>query len=582
MIYDNDYYKLDLAKHSYRIYDKFLHKVFLNSFVTIPERHLILLYCFLHKAISHRQVLMLFGNNTLNKKNALYMVLKRLRDNGYMSRQYNEDRKSKDENSYFITPTGVKYCMDIIRSLFSDCMTSEELTINNHMYSLDEILEYLSARNKDISPGYWNHYLSSRDVYTYLLSSNFTNMDFLFETEVGISENGIPITSYECLSPRDKKISFPIRSDALLTYPLADDKIKIFIELDTGSQSSTLLADKIKNYKNFYLETESFSPTSSLLFCLKTTANPGQDKLKSLKGRFNIKEYYYLHALQSSFELLRIVNPDCPSCETVGEAIFYLNELEQAKGLGENIKQVLTYFTKKIESYKTTPLSTAKNKYFDRRNDATEKRTSIVEKDHVRKYHKRRALLHRSVNKVSGLKTYFLQGFSLYTVSCYHMDETFPFLIPEMSRLQNIIKIILISIGQVNMHTIHKYDLLYKVGHMFVMRNSYSFPEDNIHIIIENISDDYGGYVRIQHLLNLEDIPSSLKSSKVICLLNSSFLEDIKKLYLESPIGKKLSDHCGSRFHKNKFEILFITYEDYCSSGRLFTFSSDGNIIYKR
>jgi hypothetical protein len=584
----NEIYKADLAEYSYLIYEKFLHKVFLDSNIDVPERHQILLYCFLHRGISYSQLTTLFGNS-IQKKKSTTMVIKRLRDNDYLIslknlKTLNNNYGDSSENTYLITAAGVNYCSQLLLNLFPEFMPMENLTTSEHKFTLKEILDYLSIRCMSNIPAYWNHYLAARDVNTFLLSSSFSNIDYSYETEVGISESGIPATLYSRALLGVGKLNYPVRCDAMLTYPLSKENcsMRFFLEQDTGKQRSALLIDKVNNYISYYLGTNSFSPTTSLLFCLNTKVDEDKREFAAVKGGYGTKEYYYSFALECAFDLLSINLPGGLSCQTVGEAIAYLREMERDERLSPSLNQLLTYFSGAAAINETMSLTMLKKQYYNNRNEITEKRAVILAGLHLQKYMSRRSLLHRSLDPIIGLEDYFLKGFSIYTVPNYDFDGTFPYLLPEMFQFRNKLKRMFVSLNMIDSKTIPNYEPFYTiVENEIVMRNSYYFQEENLHIIIENITDDLGGLYRVRKLLNQVSLPSSLISSKLLCLCDNLTLDAVKEIYLDTIMGKKLSLRCGSSCKKDDFEVLFATYDTIRSSGSLFTFSSDGSIVYK-
>lgn len=585
---NNEKFRASLSEYSYLVYEKFLHKVFMDIDFDVPQRQQIMLYCFLHKSISTQQLSVLYGGSRLKVKST-YMIVKRLRDSDYLIK-YDEIKDTGKTNTtepiYVITAAGVKFCKELILSLFPQMMPEEMFSYSDYSFTLEEIIEYLSNRSNTDIPVYIDHYLGTRNVNTYLLSHPFCEQTFRYETEVGIAESGTTVSLFT-RSLLGINNTYQIRCDALLKYylPEMDDYVRFFIELDTGTQRSAILKEKIQGYVDNYLDTNSFSPNDSLLFCLQTKVNESHRELKKLKSNVGSKDYYYLMMLEFGCNMMSSVLPEEQGLKTVGEAIQYLDRLNNYGRLGSTDKSVYNYFKDTAAIDMSTPLSELKNNFGASRDRLNNKRKHVLNKLHMHSYYTRRNLLHRCANSISELSYYFLKGFSLYSAPDYNLDSTVPYLLPEMFDFRSKLTNLFASFNLVSKTSPLSYRLLYRIGKEnkdgFVLKNSYYFMKERLHVIVENISDDLGGLYRINHLLNQPSIPSSLISSKIICLVDDTSKDKIKNMYVSSPLGKYLMKNDGSRTNQSKFEILFITYESVKTYGSFFTYDLDGNVVYK-
>lgn len=583
-----DKFKAELAEYSYLTYEKFLHNVFLDNSLDIPERNQILFYCFLHKWMSYSQLMRMFGGAVNNR--AVTMKAKRLRDNKLLVFQKDiagsSARYDDKENIYVMTAAGVKYCQELIRDIFPKLLPDETFKKDEYTFSLDMVLTYLGDRCNEKNVTYLNHYLATRDIESYLLSSPNSSLEYSFDTEVGIDTNGNTVSIFtRTLLGCGNNVS-PIRSDGYLAYPLdGKDKkylLKFFIELDTGSQRSSLVVDKVRNYLSRYLSSTNFSPLSSLLFSLQTSVKEERNKIKEAAGGYGSRDFYYSLALECTFDMLKTQLPDSVQFNTVGDAVNMLKGLERDGKITPSLSLLLKYFSTAAIANKNIPLSTIKTHYYTWRDEVAEKRLNVKNEIHGRKYLNRRNLIHSNIDEVAGLNEYLLKGFSIYTLSNHDLESTLPYLLPEMFQFKMKLRRMCLGLNLINMSDQLYYEPLYLVkGSEFVLRNSYTGNDKDFHIIIENISDDLGGLNRIKHLLSLEIVPTSLLTSKIICLIDNTSMEEIKGIYLGSKIGEVLSTSCGSSCVRGKFEIMFATYETIRSSGSLFTFSSNGEIVYK-
>lgn len=582
-------YRADLAEYSYFTYEKFLHKVFMDNDFDVPKRKQIILYCFLNRGISTTQLSILYGDTKLKYK-ANYMAAKRLRDDGYLvwSNEFSQT-KGKGGGSeiiYSITAAGVKYCNEIIPSLFSELMPGESFVYSYYTFSLDEVLDYLSKRCLSNSIKYIEHYLGTRDVNTYLLSHPFANIEFTYETEVGIAESGVPASLYTRSLMGFNAYAHPVRCDAMLTYqlPEVDDiAVRFFIELDTGTQRATVLTNKVLGYMDNYLNTESFSPKASLLFCLQTKADKSKKYLYKNKSSYGSKDYYYAMMLEFGYSMLAAAIPEGKDIITFGDAMADLKRLNDLDMLSTTAELVYKYFLDASDIDDSILLSELTNYCMKTRDNNTNKKLNVIMDLHMKAYIGRRKLLFRRAISLEGMMQYFLRGFSLYTAPNHCLGYVFPYLLPDMLDFRRSLRDMFVFLGLVETTSSLSYRLLYNLDKSGdnVLKNSYYFNKEKLHILVENITDDIGGKARISNLLNLPSIPNSLRNSKIICLLDDYSIDSVKELYLNSLLGKVLKDKAGSSCKPYEFEILFTTYNAIISHGSLFTFDSMGEVVYK-
>jgi len=579
---DREIYKADLAEFSYYIYSKFLRLVFSNS--DIAGRHKILMYCFLNRCISKHQLSILFGNTKLKVKST-YMVVKRLMDNDYLCKYTHgsSSRKEASEAVYLITNSGIKYCKELVASLFPVLMPEETLAYSGHHFTLNEVIDYLSIRCQLKLPAYIEHYLGARDIYTFLLSYPIKN-DYSFETEVGISESGLPVSLYTRSLLGINLNSYPVRCDGLLRYRLrGNDEIRWYIELDTGTQRAAVLQNKLNNYIEYVLKSNSFTPLDSIVFSIQTKPgelnNPSDERKKGL----GIRDYYYMVILEFAFNLMYTVLPKDTRIRTVGEAIKYLERLHLYGELGPTDIMVYKYFRDADIIDRSAPLEGLKNNYHKYLDLKKERIAESFNERNQKKYVSRRKIIHKCSSSNDELGDYFRRGFSLYTVPNYCIGNTLPFLIPEMFDARDKICKIFSSAGLVGKDSFVGYRPFYKVDDdNFVLRNSYYFKKERLHIIVENITDDFGGLYRIRHLLNYSSIPASLSSSKVICLYDDSSAGLVKETLSSTAMWQQvinmpgsrildndIKDSPGSRNLNNDFEILFVSYSSFAAAESL-------------
>lgn len=583
-MYSNKKRRAELVEFSTLLYDNFLHKIFMDRSLGIGDRNKILLYCFRHKGLSIHQTYIMSGPSKNNKR-SISMVIQRLKNKKYIT---NATVDAKSYAAYIITEDGIEYCKQLIPSLFDSIFPNQDMVSDGYTFSLDEIIEYLASKCISISPSYWKHYLATRDINTYLLSSFLANKKYTYNTEVCLDANGSPVSLYALSLNGVANTTHPLRCDGLLTYPLTncERNMNFFVELDTGSQRSQIIKEKIENYMEYYLNSRSFTPLSSILFSLNSQISETQEKIKVKKGSYGSKEYYYLHELGTITNILHLIYNKDTSNYTLRDTLNALQALDKDNIISslQNLNQTVSYFSNEFPSKKANlTVSDLRKCYYNNKELTTEEKEAILATKYYDKYLTRRNLIHSAISKIADLDKYFLKGFSLYTVPNYDIDGTFPYLLPEMFQFKSKLKRMLSSLNLADMMDIPEYQPLYSVNGLdYGLRNSYTFTNTGLHVIIENITDDLGGKARISYLLNnYETAPAPLKSSKIICFLDNRSIDTVKEMYLKSKLGNKLASCCGSRCIKDTFEVMFASYDTIKTSGSLFTFSLNGDVIFK-
>lgn len=168
----------------------------------------------------------------------------------------------------------------------------------------------------------------------------------------------------------------------------------------------------------------------------------------------------------------------------------------------------------------------------------------------------RRSLLHQAVKEISDLNKAFLLGFSLYSVSSSDFSSTFYTLHPEIGGQIDSIMSELKSHKIIGANEIPEYQPYFVFdNNASILRSSYYFSDSKLHMVVENITNDLGGYYRILNLLEYDKIPDRLLNTKVLCICDRNNINKFKEIYLKSNLANACMHDTNSTF-----EVLIITY----------------------
>lgn len=577
---DNSMYdkrKAILAEKSHRVYEQILCLVFSNKY-NISNSDKVLLYCLLHKAISIRQVCMLY-EDIYNNGNGITMILHRLSQKKYIKKVPINSLKA-----YSITLIGLNKCKRLIQNLFPDPLDKIRLAHEYYSYTFDEAIEELMSQCQNTQPAYWQHYLAERDIFIYLLRNVNQVNKFEYETEVAISHGGV-IESIFSKKYQGVNLKYAIRSDGLLKCFTKREYfyLKFLVELDTGTQKSSQLLDKVQKYITYYVDSRSYTPDTSLIFSINTDLT-NDTKIRVKNKKISIADCFYANTLNCITEIAEVLGSNINRYLTVGEFVsrveMFLEECQGNQNM-EGLKQLVKYIKSKPYFFNN---ASCINSLMDRYKEACEedsKQKKLNEAElHLHRYMKRRALLHQSIINVPMVKAVLMQGFSIYTVENFDLKRTLGYIHPELMDVYHRIGSMLARVNFVNIGEEPEYELYKQISNEILYRNAYYFIESRVSIIVENISDDIGGYYRIFNLLEENSIPSALISTKVICLCDDYSIEEIKTKYLMTKQGKELAAYCSESI-SDGFDVLFATYSDISNTDYFFSFSSDGKIVKK-
>lgn len=554
----DNYYKADITAFAYKFLHELLQKTCIeDDDIDIPDRKrkAILLYCLMQKAISSEQTFIIMGNQ---EKKATDMVMLRLTKKGVL-KKVNYGRNNKV--AYCLTVMGRDESIKISRKLIELFDMGNSLSSDSNNFTLDEVIEQFRLNSVSKQPKYWSHYFATRDIYIYLLFKE--DVSIQYETEVAIND-GIPFTLYERVLLGSRS-NYQMRCDALIKYVTERVSLRFFIEVDNGSQSPSILVDKVKKYVINYADTDNFEPETSLLFCINTTCI----RYNKAKHKNYIKvtsaDYHYVFAISCVCEMLKNSSLKMREDATTKEVLTVIGKISRGGQPDNKLKQLIRYFEKKTtlfdENMRVCDMHKIYLNSFKKRDN---QKKYAIKAFHQDKYLSRRLSLYKSVIDIPELQNAFLKGFSLLTVANYDFDSTFNYLNLRMTDHWINVIMMLLTVGYLRSVPVYKPYIYIESNN--VLRNYYAARDSDLGAVIENVTDDLGGYYRILSLLNREDIPQSLFKTKVICIGDSRSIDDIKEKYSKTNMGIKLSK-LTTKDIGDDFDVLFATYEDVFNKG---------------
>ena len=583
--------KATLAEYAITQYQNFLITLYHTSNIPCSFPNQLLCFHFYFKYITWNEYHFLFP---YKGEDCLRVTLNRMVKKGLLE----QTDDIKPFHAYAITTLGSTVIQKKLPSLLQAlCSLPKEKEFS---FTINDILSFFKARLIKFQPSYLYHFFGIRDFYFTFLSTSLKHSNFLFLQECWI-ENGYPLSIYQqtlyIRATRTMKNQL-IRSDGLLlyhckTYPELD--IPLYLEFDTGSQRSSILVSKVQHYleNSHYFFQECCKNANfqvhmppSILFCMSSKyCNKKSPKpIRTLSKRnyrptfLRIIELWdILHALE--YPVLQEASPTLLSCITLFQSIH--NRL-----LGSPSQEFLSILLKYQEEYPEdltcTLLSIVEN-LEQEKETLTKTYDKQLKNYYLDSYYQRKNLLWNNLQNtiISELSTALLKGSSIFTIPYELLSEYLPVLIPELYEYSSSFIQYLadfncyhgtISLSYEHLGTLYHYTLR---NHYIVKDNTSSY-----HFFFENISEDFGGYLRIQTLLSLSSIHDVKEHYKIVCIVSEEFLVKYLKELVTSPLYQLLCPLFSIQWNPFSFELLFCTSADF-KAGRFFLLQPNGKRIYK-
>lgn len=419
------------------------------------------------------------------------------------------------------------------------------------------------------------HLLAVRDFGAYCYGSlNFR--PFVYHTECRFFENGEFIRTGSFGSRNAAVASTAQISDGYMEYmPISrvtTDMQSVYVEQDMGTQSrSYLRKNKLLHYLDFVRYSFRKHPALvTLLFSLQTRASfhyPKEERMPagaalsyryapSLRQEIMIRAYEcygdrWEDTLLSEFRRRTAATlKNCPNVRTHLQNELDLFDSVLAIHTYATISELLTYIGN--DSRRKKPVSDefqASDRFY---------------------YKQRRLEIYEESMHIPEFRDVLLEGFSVMFVPNQALSARIPCLMPEMCGISSdhnmpqsqaavrLSKIIQGILG------IPVFDLDYKPyvrsdRHLF--RNHYFSTAYDVHLVVENLSDDLGGRARV--LSYLSDPQFTAFTGHLICLVEDDWLAS-----LDLPSRSRQSDFLGTAILGSAYaRYLFDYYNGDVSAG---------------
>lgn len=473
-------------------------------------------------------------------------------------------------NLYAITLKGAKWCCDSLRAL-NGAENAPPLSDACLDYMLDRVRAWNNSGN-----GNGAHAIGIRDLNAYLLSYlKMPGYRYAIEANINMQGKICSIAEYAAGSIRRNRNS--LQSDAILTVPGIGT---YYMELDMNTQRAGVISSKLSNYIYNVWETHPEETGShNILFSLtsrpqKASYTYSGDKSPSINSH---AAYIYRQAICYAIYKLSDDSTgfyEVSMTDVHEEMNRYAENAPVSNGFYRNIAAYIEKFLAEIpgltaEEFLETARKSEKES-MRRQNNGNAARHRLA-------YISRKKAIQKTAASCKAATEAFLQGLSLYTTHTGHHDTAFPYLNIRMSRKKEERLILMLRFyGYIGAGDAFQYSALSQTAKMgYVLKNEYAFS-NGFTCYVENISDDIGGYLRVQR--HLDGICWEPGNGIIICLICEEDVQRARGLFCTSACCRLLN---GQKRYAIPLSAYFITYQNLDTGRGLFTFDAEGNILSK-
>lgn len=548
----------------------------------------VLVYLLIHHYISKSQCLKLCCLKS-DQWNTLSVSIRRI-ENKQLIKKINYDTSSGKETILTLTKAGVdeakKIYADELHKLLSQneyLRGMRDFICQGTSVSETECADFLAERcvNARFSKKQLSHSLGVKETYfAFLSSAGYKSpYPFSYDQEVTFDSDGKPFDFYTKLYRGQNFPSGPVRSDSALSfyYGAVDrEPLNVYVEYDTGSQSSQVLTEKIEQYCGYVFDNlieEKCSSLPFLVFSLESRVKRSEMKPTD-KVVFNPRERYLAQGLSLAAAIYLSFYPDM-----YGVTLYELREFLESVPMSErdcgSFIPLLDLCIAELGGEKNA-IDVTDKLYDSYKNASVDDEYYVHQCD---KYYKnRRGLLHQSIDTVPNMKARFLRGMSICSVSTMS-PAAIRTLIPECCSLSARLRKDMVAplpvedvgasrpVKVASLRSLSPF--LLPGGEEIWLRNVYGLS-DGRKIAVENIGDDYGGYVRVKHLLETGTVPCD-----ILCLFAPYDIERVKELF-SSYRGSSILDRfyamsyiCKEEERKDEKTERIFTYDEVVLPGML-------------
>lgn len=505
----------------------------------------ILYYCLYHHAISSAQLFAAHLSDATSIPSCSKLLNRLVQKGLLLSAQ--RQLEVTPTMLYFLSNAGLETCLDQMMEISTSYgypLTEEDL-----------LLLGTRSRNWKMKKG-MTHFMSLRDMNAYLLGNPFlSEYQYLIEPDIDMTGTIIPLRE-RLKATGVTQGQGNIRSDAALLLPCRDITYTFYLEQDTGAQRSPVVGKKLDAYLNTVVGARGDKYRHSLLFSILTSPLPPKRK-KSDGVPASVLYYtlavpnlcYFLHiATDESNSLLRLVElyREYVDKMTSGEC----EESQFARNLLVLMESVLV---ENVDISVDNFLILCRNKASQRVNERMESDDAV----HNQSYRNRRRLLQSAISGVNGVDDAVLEGFSVYFSPNRRHGDVVPYLMPELFNGTFQVH----GFFQLCGENCREYELTFSPisstlsVDRFVLRNKYVAPS-GFTVYVENISDDYGGMVRLKRYLERPEFHDG--RGVLLCLVDT---------VSESQLWNMVSDTDYWKYIVARLvlplRIVFVSYSDF-------------------
>ena len=519
MIFDKNVRHTDAEILSY---SSALFQVALCAHVTSTEmskRSLLFLYLFGWRYISRRQIYDLLAydsSNSKDVKNAEEFIGKIVRSE-HIKKSSTETGVSSD-SVFTVTKKGLDvgrgyYIAEVERILDKGNVFYSQYIIKLLLGERDNLREYVQMFEDYSTERYKNklrstiHRLSTMDSYiTFLRHLQPTSIAW-YGTEVSFSRGEVISGEHMNLM----STTTDVRSDALFHLSLrksgrmaaTDGKETqiVCIEQDTSHQSMAVLKDKIERYVNLIAlpRIEKYAIPPTLVFTVIPANRPEKKRMRTEVRACDHKYVTDIVRFGILYCAHKGISPD-------RIALYeFIKGFEEFCGNNPLFHKHISFMKDNLGVYgKRLPLSALEDRY--RELLAKDDSLDTCRKKMYVSFCNRRSTIFSAAAQVQGIDVMARLGFSVCSTSNYE-PTALPSLFPELSRGRDLLSLVLTgkSTGGETAEFYPFYKHRCPNGVEINFRNVYRNGADTY--IMENVSEDYCGHLRLKALLDNEPAP---------------------------------------------------------------------------
>lgn len=575
-------------------YELLLHHLFIKNPKLRDEASylngLILFYTIGSYFFTPRQLVTFFirtdSRNFVKKREALEIRLRRMAEKKYLNDKVFYVRGG-EEKIYTVSEAGARYCLSQIEGIINKEKDKDIKSWNDTaaIFNSFKTEQYTYMKNRAITKTNiqnFDHHIASRDFNLYLLTNKLTNINYSYDTEVGIMPDGKRQSKAEVALDYINKVNMPaLKSDAVIDYPTGDILYTFYMEQDTGEQRKNAIQKKIINYLDNKFPFETDLSVHSLLFSIFIPR-------RMMRKRENLKDnnpsYSAMRSYTYGIDVVTRLSFKGMSLGNIRVSDL-INVYRDICNEGDNrkITNQIKWMEKVLCKYPDISVEGLYKIVEDNRSgDGLSSAKALTQRMHER-YISRRESIFKWIYEMDAVKELMSHGLSIFAAHNSEYGEIIPQLLPELFHLKNKLTMLVSSsmaagdsIKNVSFSSMSTRNG--KDGN--ILKNHYLY-NDTIHLYVENISDDLGGRHRVKKYL---DSPYwENEKGVLLCLVSETDMNIASSLYMgtsyQSTSSSPSPHPLSSAGSLGTLKVYFLKYMSERDMTSLFTFDTSGNAI---